>query len=201
MQLGLEKPLVAGFSCWGILALEVAKRLKDVSGVVLVSTPPAWNAQTIDFAQKYFEAHADATRLANHAQRQAHFAKVRKPEESLVSVNAYEGDAARYFYDFNVSRDFIEALWQGSEADDRAMKHFFGTVLPQHDVTKDLDKISCPVVLIAGQYDFDSTPIPLWQRCVQPSNFTIVECAQSAHWPHLEESAFFDDALTKWLRV
>ncbi len=199
-QLNLKKPLLIGFSCYGILALEVAKKLNsEISGVVLVSTPPKWNDDVISFAQSYFNKHASPERKLNDTQRKEHFSKIRKPNESIVSVNAYEADAARYWKNFNISREFLDLLWHGINADDEMMNHFFGTLLPAHDLKKDLEKITVPVIHLAGQCDFDSVPLILWESFPKPKNFTVIDCGETGHWPNLENPVFFDTALKQWL--
>jgi pimeloyl-ACP methyl ester carboxylesterase len=199
-QLNCEKPLLIGFSCYGILTLEIAKHLgTKLRGVILVSTPPMWNEAVIAQAQNYFEKHASEARKLNDAKRKAHFATIRKPNESIVSVNAYEADAARYWQDYNISRDFLELLWHNIQVDDAIINHFFSTLLPAHDLAVDLDNITIPIILLAGQLDFDSIPLLLWQTYPKPNNFTIVDCGETGHWPNLEAPDFFDTTIVGWV--
>lgn len=128
-----------------------------------------------------------------------HFEKIRQPNESLGSVNAYEADAARYWKDFNVSREFFELLWQGIHVDDHIINHFFSNILPRHDLKKNLDQVLLPVVLFAGQYDFDSVPLALWDSFPKPKYFTQINCVESGHWPQLECREFFEEKLIDWL--
>lgn len=200
-QLSLSQCILAGFSCYGILALEVAKRLDPrIKGIVLVSTPPTWNIDVINAAQSHFIKHASFERKQNDAQRKEHFLKIKKPDESIGSVNAYTADAARYWKDFHLTNDFFELLWQDIYVDDAMINHFFSTLLPAHDLAIDLDKITIPVVLFSGQFDYDSIPLILWQSFTKPSNFTIVDCGQTGHWPQLENPTFFETSFLHWLQ-
>lgn len=200
-QLRLSECLIAGFSCFGILALEAAKR-KDprIKGVVLVSTPPGWDQKIIAQAQIYFDQKASLERKLNDAQRKEHFLKIKKPNESLGSVNAYAADAARYWRDFNLSQDFFNHLWQDIQVDDAIINHFFSNLLPQHDLRVHIDEISVPVVLFSGRLDFDSIPLQLWKAFEKPANFVAIDCGETGHWPQLEEPAFFTHSFENWLR-
>lgn len=200
-QLNLKNCFLIGFSCYGILALEVAKRMPaELKGIVLVSTPPAWNDKVISHAQSYFETHASPERKLNDIKRKEHFSKIRKPNESIVSVNAYEADAARYWKDFTIERGFLDLLWYGINADDLIMNHFFSIILPHHKLETGIDLISIPVVLFAGQMDFDSVPLLLWQKFPKPSHFTVIDCGETGHWPNLENPNLFDTEFTKWVQ-
>lgn len=200
-QLSLSQCIISGFSCFGILALEVAKRLDPrVKGVILISTPPGWNAEIIAAGQSYFNQQASSERKRNDEQRKEYFLKIKKPNESIGSVNAYAADAARYWKDFNLSHDFFDLLWQDIQVDDGIINHFFSTLLPDHDLATGLDKITVPVVLFSGQLDYDSIPLILWKSFAKPSNFITVDCGETGHWPQLEDPVFFEKSFKKWLQ-
>lgn len=44
---------------------------------------------------------------------------------------------------------FLDDLWDGCEADDAIMNHFFCDILPLNDLSNRIDKISVPVLLAA----------------------------------------------------
>lgn len=199
-QLSLTECVIAGFSCYGILALEVAKRDPRVKAVVLISTPTGWNENIIAIAQSHFDQHASLARKQNDASRKEHFSKIKKPNESLGSINAYAADAARYWKDFTVDNEFFEHLWQDINVDDGMINHFFSTLLPTHPVAKDLDMITVPVVLFSGQLDFDSIPLLLWKSHSKPADFTTIDCGETGHWLQLEDPVFFEKALRTWLQ-
>ncbi len=198
-QLALEKPIILAHSAYGIVALELAKNsLANISGIIMVGSPPAWNDKVITFARNYFDTQASHERKENDKQRKERFQKMRKPGESDISINAYEADTARYWGNYQLERAFLEALWQGSEADDAVMNHFFCHILPQHDLSHDIDKINVPVLLAAGQLDFDCVPLSLWDQHPKPSQFTMIDCGAVGHWPNLENATLFDREVINW---
>ena len=200
-QLKLINPIIVAHSAYGIVALEFAKQHGDnIGGVIMVGSPPAWHDDVITFARKYFDEHASIERKANDQARKDNFKLIKQPGESDISLNAYEADSARYWGDFNIKRTFLEDLWRGVEADDATMNHFFGVILPKNDLAKNIGRIDIPVLLAAGRLDFDCVPLALWRHASHPSKFTIIDCGEVGHWPHLENSAVFDCAVEKWLR-
>lgn len=200
-QLKLSACLMTGFSCFGLLALEAAKR-KDsrIQGVVMLSTPPGWNDAIIAKGQAHFNQYASEERKRNDAERRENFLKIKKPNESLGSVNAYEAGAARYWKDFNLAHEFFQSLWQDIQVDDDIINHFFSDLLPHYNVADKLDQISVPVVLFAGELDFDSTPLLHWDSLPKPANFTVINCGETGHWPQLENPILFTNAFQAWLK-
>lgn len=200
-QLNLIKPIIVAHSAYGIVALEFAKEHgADIGGVIMVGSPPAWDDNVIAFARKYFDEHASLERKANDQARRDNFKLIKQPGESDISLNAYEADSARYWGDFNIKRTFLDDLWRGVEADDAIMNHFFCVILPKNDLAKNIVLIDIPVLLAAGRLDFDCVPLELWRHASQPSNFTIIDCGEVGHWPHLENSAMFDSEVERWIR-
>jgi len=199
--LKLEKPVILAHSGFGMAALELAKQKKDLlRGIIMIAATPCWNTQMIEQTNALFDKVASSDRKANDLKRKEHFAKIRKPRESELSLNTYESCSARYWGNYNVSREFLEKLWAGIEPDDAICDQFWGVVLPSYNLAKDIDKVSIPVILLAGHLDFDSMPLELWKTYPKPPNFTIVDCGQVGHWPQLESPELFDDGIDKWVR-
>lgn len=199
-QLNLKDPVIFGHSNFGILATESAKNPRvNLSGIIMMASAPAWNATVIQTAQNYFNQHASEERKANDKMRKEKFQLIKKPNESEISLNYYEADSARYWGDYNISREFLEKLWHDIEVDDSIINHFFNTLLPNHDLAKDINKIKSPVILIAGQYDFDSIPLILWQQFPHPPQFTKIDCGQVGHWPNIENQKHFDNSIKQWI--
>lgn len=195
----LDKTILIAHSCFGICALEAAKRQEAaIEGIILVASPPYWNAESLAKANRYFESMASPERKANDAQRRARFEQIKTPNESELSLNTYEAASARYWADFNVSRDRLEKLWEGIHPEEQICNRFYLELLPQHDLTKGIDRVKVPVVLAAGQLDFDSAPLLLWQAFPKPANFSIIDCGATGHWPHLENPALFDIEIEIW---
>jgi pimeloyl-ACP methyl ester carboxylesterase len=197
--LQLPKAILVAHSCFGILALEAAKRqFSAIQGIILVASPPCWNQESIAFANDYFTLHASPERKANDRIRKAHFQKIRTPNESELSLNTYESCGARYWGNFDISREYLTKLWDGIAPDEAITNHFYLHLLPQHDLAADIEKIAVPVALAAGHLDFDSAPLALWQKYPKPPNFKVIDCQKVGHWPHLENPQFFDTEIAKW---
>lgn len=201
-QLNLNKPFLLAHSCFGIVALEFAKfHSAELSGLILVASPPCWNPQTISLARAFFDREASSERKANDRLRQEAYAKIKTPNDSCINLNAYEADSARYWADYNIAHAQLEALWEGIQVDDDVALHFFNSLLPQHDLARDMDKISIPVFLAAGYHDYDSIPLDLWKRYPKPKKFTLLDCGkQSGHWPNIESQELFDQEVIKWVQ-
>jgi proline iminopeptidase len=201
LELKLEKVVLLAHSCFGICALEVAKRpIPQLQGIMLVASPPCWNQESIAFANAHFEKQASPERKANDAARKAHFEKIRGPFESELSLNSYEACSARYWGDFNISQDLLIKLWENITPEEAITNHFYLHLLPQHNLAAQIEKIQVPVVLAAGHFDFDSAPLELWKPFPKPSRFTFIDCGEVGHWPHIENANHFDTEIEKWIK-
>lgn len=201
-QLKLTQVFLVAHSCFGILALDVAKRLDSrIKGVILVGSPPRWNDEAIKFAFDYFTQNAEPERVANDLERRQQYARIKKPSDSEVSIEKYISDSARYWGNFQVSDAFIHALWEGVHGNDAIINHYFETVLPNYDLAAGIESISCPVILLAGEADYDCLPLLQWKNYPKPANFTVVNCGKIGHWPNLEAADVFDEAIFKWVFI
>ncbi len=203
-QLGLKSYVAMGHSCFGMVALEMAKEDPDINGVMLIASCPAWNDEFLAFTQEYFESHADEGRKANDAKRRSHYETVKKPTDSETSLTVYTRDSARYWANYEVDDKMIQSVWQDLVADDKIINRFFCELLPKYKVEVDLEKVTCPVLLIGGPYDFDSLPLVSWAnhpaKEILGNNLTIVECPNSGHWPNIEDTEIFDKKTIAWAK-
>lgn len=201
-QLGLNQYIVLGHSCFGIVALEIAKIDPNVHGVMMVASCPAWNEETWNFTKEYFENHASPERKANDQKRRAYYELIKKPTDSEISLTVYIRDSAKYWANYEVDDVTIQNVWQGLVPDDAIVNHFFCTLLPNHYLEEDLEKVKCPVLLLGGPYDYDSLPMELWKKHpatqILGKKLTIVACPQSGHWPNIEDKAIFDQKTKEW---
>lgn len=199
-QLNLSQPIIIAHSCFGIVALEVAKVMgEDIKGVILVASAPQWNADSMAKTNAYFNTHAEPQRIQNDNERKAKYLLIKKPTDSEVSVERYIADSARYWENFNISEQEIHQLWQDIYIDDAVVNQFFEVILPSHNLALNMNKVVCPVILLAGEKDFDSIPLVQWENYAHPQHFTIVNCGNAGHWPQLEARTLFDDSIKKWL--
>lgn len=200
-QLKLKNVVLVAHSCFGILALEVAKQNNtNIAGVILVASAPQWNDSSLALTNEYFEKNAESERLAEDRKRKQYYAAIKKPTDSELSVEKYISDTARYWGNFHVSDDFIRELWDGLEVSDEVSNQFYGKILPKYILATGIEKITIPVILLAGERDFDSIPLVQWKDYPKPRNFTIINCGPIGHWPNLEASALFDKSVHDWLQ-
>lgn len=198
-RLNLPQPLLIAHSCYGLVALELAKRKDiDISGVILIGTPPKWDEQLITFCDQYFSSHASAERRLNHLKRQEHYQSIRQPSDSIINLNAYIADTAKYWGDFLIDESIIANIWDNIAAEDRAMNQFFDYILPHYD-SSNFNQIEAPVVLVAGHCDYDCLPHETWKSIPKPLNFSVIDCGDVGHWPHFEAPEAFIGGLLKWL--
>jgi pimeloyl-ACP methyl ester carboxylesterase len=199
-QLNLDQPMIMAHSCFGIVALEVAKKLPTLKGVILVACAPEWNSQSLAFTEKYYQTHAERARLANDKKRKALYLLTKKPTDSELSIEKYIADSARYWGNFEVTDEEILALWRGIKVNDWVANQFYETILPSHDLKKEIETIEAPVLLLAGERDYDSIPLVQWANYPHPSNFTIINCGPVGHWPQLENTLLFDNSVKNWIK-
>lgn len=203
-QLKLDKYVIFGHSCYGLVALEIAKADPRVKGVIMVGTPTSWNPAHNQRAQQHFKEMADEGRKENDKQRRAYFEKIRKPGEHLLTIDGYTSETAYYWADYAMDNNIIRKTWQGIEPDEKVVGHFFDIILPNFSIENNIEKVQCPVFLAGGPYDFDSIPLLVWksEKVAKElgDKLTILECSNSGHWPHFEEPVFFDEGLAKWLK-
>jgi proline iminopeptidase len=77
---------------------------------------------------------------------------------------------------------------------------FYSVLLADYDPTPQFGRITPPVFLALGRYDY-AIPYALWtaEKAKLPDvSFHFFE--NSGHWPMLEEQALFDRLLIEWLR-
>lgn len=199
--LGLKKPIIFGFSAYGIVALELVKLYPELaSAVIMVGTPVNANSQVVAKNQLIFDLYADAYRKQIDSFRRAQVSK-----ENLSHLSFHDRfkreyiyrDAPRYWHnpEFDCSN-----IWEGIELD-RLLEHFFSSLIPEVNVLKNLEQIQIPIYLAAGTSDFDCCPSYGWSAVENlPSKFTMELFYKSGHYPQYEEQELFDERLSNWLR-
>ncbi|MFI5332496.1 MAG: alpha/beta fold hydrolase [Candidatus Babeliales bacterium] len=199
-QLHLSRFVLFGFSAFGIVALEFAKKYPAlVKGIIMVGTPPNSNAQIGARNNAYFEANAEPERKRIDTERSTEIAKedLNKLTYSDRFLRRYVyRSAPRYWYipDFDCSE-----LWHDIIVD-KIFDHLFNTIFPQTDVMKNLEKITCPIFLAAGKSDYDCCPW-MWKEIKNlPRHMIISEFTKSGHYPQYEEQALFDKRIETWVQ-
>jgi proline iminopeptidase len=195
-QLELGRIVIIGHSIHSVIALEYAKKYpENVSHVVMIGSA-ALNAGNEKVMAQYWEELASPERKAAVLENRR-----RLPDDELDRLpsgqrflRAYIREGPRTWYDphFDAS-----PLFEGVEYnDDYARAQPLGRV----NIFDGLDTFDRPVFLALGRYDFLVAPPSSWEA-IRPrfKDLTVKIFDQSGHWPHYEEAASFDAALSEWI--
>ena len=199
-ELNLSKFVIFGFSAYGIVALEFAKKYPDLlAGIILSGTPPNSNPEVGALVDAYFEKHAEPERKKLYAER-----SLSVVQKDLDTLNSSQRFILWYVYQYGPRNFYIADFDCSAVYDDiykdKSLDYLFSTILPATDVMKNLEQINCPVFLAAGMSDYNSYPF-LWTKVKNlPKHMAISFFEKSGHWPHYEESALFDERIEVWVK-
>lgn len=195
---GLGRVVVVGHSHHGNIAIEYARRhASNVSHVVMIGSPPADIATTMQFAEQYWDTHANAERKAVLQRRrqcsEEEHGVVRAPFETYV--RQYVVDAPFYWND----PDYDAAwLWEGMSFSMDAV-HAFRNLYRSYDLSWDGTLHRIPVLVVMGANDF-AVPHTLWSSVLPHlDNVAFQLLERSGHTPQLEQPHYFDQHLLNWL--
>jgi proline iminopeptidase len=189
---GFDRPIVAGQSQHGALALEYAQRFaQHVRGVAAIApVPPSRSEEWFEARDDFFRRDADADRLAAHERNQAD--RPAAAETAQDFIDAYVADSARCWYDptFDCSE-----LWEGVDVNLQVMSQVFApAVLGGYTV----EESAIPVFLALGRYDY-LVPYDAWDDAMQRlANVCVKLYGRSAHQPPYEEPEEFSNDLVEW---
>jgi proline iminopeptidase len=196
--LGLDKTAILGHSMFALVALEYAKKYPDrVSHVIMVAMSPHFNEQTFQAGADYWETQASEERKALWGRNTEGL------DARLATATPSEAFTARYLAD--APRRWFEAdydgswLWEGVEFHGELLNHFLFSRLSEYEVRPGLDRVTMPVFLAVGKYDF-GIPHYLWEEYQEDFadlSFNVFET--SGHHPMLEEQELFDEKLIAWV--
>lgn len=199
-QLGLDSYFLFGFSAFGLIALEFAKKYPErIRGIIMVGTPPNSNPTVGARNNAYFEHHAEPRRKSIDAERRNILA-----QEDLSTVD-FDARFKRLYIYRDAPRNWFKPdfdcsdIWKDIELS-KAMEYLFAVLFPQLDVMQGLENIQCPLFLAAGLSDYNCCPITWKEIPNLPPRMTIVEFKESGHYPHYEEQTKFDEAIFAWLK-
>ncbi len=191
---GLQRPIVAGQSQHGTMALEYAQRHPErLRGVaVVVPVPPPGSGDGLEPAEVFFERDATPERRAAHARNHARFNPPEPPQTSRDFVETFQRNDAQRWYDPSFDGS---SLWDGVEPNIEVMGGVFaerglgGFTLEQSDL---------PTFLALGRYDY-RFPYYLWDE--PRKQFTNLEYRlyeRSGHNPPYEQPDEFTADLAAW---
>jgi proline iminopeptidase len=189
---GLERPIVAGQSHHGTIALEYGRQFPEhVRGVLAIAAnPPEDTYDGSESAQDFFQRDAGSDRLAAHERNLSTRGLHASVETSQDFVDNYVARGAMSWYDATFDSS---PLWEGSELN--------VPVIGQYSKAFDdfsVEGIDVPVFLALGRYDY-LTPHYLWDKPRQSlSNLRYKLYDKSAHQPPYEQPDEFTADVVEW---
>jgi proline iminopeptidase len=195
--LGLGDVIVMGHSIHGSIALEYARRYPEhVRGVVAIGAVPAEDPAEVE---RLWEADASEERKEILARLQAKLtpeARAAMTPADLL-VREYVANGPVYWYDPAYDCSW---MWQEVVPDMPVFEHLFGGLFETYDLAQGPAKITVPVLIAHGRYDY-AAPYTLWEERKQElPRHTYALYEKSGHFPSLEESELFDQTLLAWVR-
>ncbi len=197
--LNLGKVFIIGHSIHGDLAMEYARRYpQNVRGAIVIASPPAGLVKTSAASQEYWEKDASASRkqqLEVNWKKEGGQESVKKLRGGQSFIRTYVTNGPKYWYDAAYDCSWI---WTGMDPNTAMTTQLF-SLFQSYDLEQGPGKITVPVFLALGKYDF-VVPYTLWDDQKQKlANLTSHLFEQSGHTPQLEEAALFDKALLAWM--
>jgi proline iminopeptidase len=199
-SLGFDKIAVLGHSTPGIFALEYARKYpQHTSHVILIGTPPTLNQQWLKVQEEFWDADASKERKE---ELQRNLEKI--TDDDLKSVSPGRAWALRnirsgprYWYDATYDSSWI---WEGINFNVGFMYHIVNVVLKDYDVGQSPVRITAPIFLALGRYDY-VVPYILWNdKKEKLPNLSIKLFERSGHYAMFEEQALFDKSLIEWIK-
>lgn len=196
-QLGLSQVILIGHSGHGYMALEYAKKYPEfVSHLVLLAMSPDSSPESFAAADRYFQDSVCPERKILLAKNLATLQTDIESNPDQAFITRALKFAPMIWYDphFDAS-----SLWQSVEVIPEIMDYLWGKVFKEIDITENLNKLSMPVFLGLGRYDYWNPPF-LWEKVRNSfKDLTIRVFENSGHTPQLEEAELFDNELLQWL--
>ncbi|MAT56599.1 MAG: alpha/beta hydrolase [Ignavibacteriae bacterium] len=197
-KLNLGKIVIAGHSGHAFMALEYAKKYNEnVSRIIMMNVSPNYSYESHAASERYFRESVDFERekLLNDNLAILKNEIDKAPEKALITYCLLTGPKSWYKYNFDASE-----LWKDVEVNMTLFDYMWGEVFRDIDITKNLDKVKQPVLLILGHFDYLVPPFYLWESVRDKfNNLTVKIFNRSGHTPHYEEQDLFNKVLTDWL--
>ncbi len=198
-KLGLEKPLVMGHSIHGTIATEYVKKYGNkVSGLIVIGSPTQWGNATYDKKAAELWETASPERKAIQEENWGKLKELDRLTGKEEAAARYNNTSPQYWYDPHYDANW---LWDGMTVHSEVTQHLFTKVFSNYDMFDPPQKISAPVFVGMGKYDY-VIPYTLWET-EYPSipDFTFVLFEKSGHTPQLEQSNLFTKKLVKWVNA
>lgn len=194
--LGLGKIIIIGHSGHGYMALEYAKKYpQNVSHIVIISTGPS-HGRHMESAEEYWNASVCPERKNKYMNDQRLFEEKIKSDPENFFIHFCISQEAKAWYNLHFDS---KPLWDGIKANTKAFDRLFGEVFRDIDITENLSRLSQPVFLGLGKFDYQTAPFYSWNPYLSSfQNLTVRLFEKSAHNPQMEEMNLFDAELLNW---
>lgn len=193
-HMNIEKCVIIGHSGHAYMAQAYAKKYPHrVLHLVIIAAGPDQSPASHAAAEQYFNDSVCPERKAYLEKQLENLPQLlaADPEHRFITFCLKLGARSWYDYRFDAA-----PLWEGVYTNMPIIDHYWGNIFRDIDVTQDLHKLSMPVFLMLGRYDYLVAPFyswyPLSTAC---KNLTIRVFEQSGHTPQLEEPEAFDREL------
>ncbi len=196
-KLDLIKPIIMGHSIHGTISMEYVKKYSNkVSSLIVIGSPSQWGNEI--YKQKAASLWETASEKRKEIQKQnwGDLTEVDRLTGEEESIAQYVSAAPQYWYDPYYNANW---LWDGMTIHTELTTHLFSKVFSNYDMFKDIPRITIPVFVGMGKYDY-VIPYTLWKSEYKSiPDFTLFLFEKSGHTPQLEESQLFDEVLIKWV--
>lgn len=196
--LGLNQVLVMGHSGHAFMALEYSKKYSEnVLGTVMIGVSPDYSEETHIKTEAFFE------KTASEERKKQYYGAMNKlpqliqenPEKRFVSFCLCNGAKNWYRHNFDAA-----LFWNDVYTNMQMIDYVWGTIFRDIDITENLNKLSKPVLLMLGKYDYVTGPPELWDNVKNEFlDLRINVFQKSGHYPMYEEAEQFDLELAKWI--
>jgi proline iminopeptidase len=194
-QLNIDCMIVIGHSGHAYMAQAYAKKYPQrVSHLILIAAGPNHSAECHAAAEQYLQDSVCPERKAflEQSLKDLPQALAADPDRRFITYCLRLG--ARSWYDFAFD---ATSLWQGVLVNMAIIDHFWGQVFRDIDITQGIERLSMPVLLMLGRYDYLVAPPYSWNNIrTKFTDLTVRVFEQSGHIPQYEQSddlaRFFD---------
>lgn len=163
--------------------------------MIAVGTPPPGGVDR-DVLRQYWATQAEPERKARFEELLE--AGDQHPEHSDEQNRLYRGaDALRRWYDTSLDTSSLDAI---SSTDPVWVRRVLIEGAAAQDWPALLSRVSAPVLLVLGAYDFVAPPL-LWDKEIGIPKLTRQVLPRSGHQPFFDEPEQFLTTLCEWLQA
>jgi len=189
--LGIERPIVLGWSFGGFVAQSYASRYpQELAGLILLST-----AARISFEQFGPAFERLGGPQAREAARRFFFEPSDEAEEQFMRI-------CMPLYTYSRNAEWLEYSKTRPVARMEVARHFFADEAWRMDLRAGLAAVACPTLVINGVHDPITPPQcsdELVAALTNAEGVTHVVAKASAHDMPIDESALFQDAVRRFI--